>query len=303
MGVMMSYEEAVKQVFIRGNNQYELVLPYTGATKLHIRHIACGIDFYKPLTKLKENSCNECRRKSQIKSHDWFIQQCKLKGRTDYTVIGKYKSAKTKVLIKHDICGYEWNVTPDNFLRRASGCPKCNKNARVKNTQELNAKVSALYRDEYQFIGKYINARTKQTCIHATCNKSWDVEPDSILQGNSHCPFCKESIGEHDTRISLESLGIPYVAQKRFIDCKDNKQLPFDFYLPKHKALIEYDGIQHYAPVGMFGGNSAYQSQVKRDAIKTAYTNKHDMILIRIPYTLPHEDIKNFILAKLNIKK
>ena len=44
--------------------------------------------------------------------------------KTDYTCLEDYISGKTKILHKHDICGYEWKVTPDD-IKILKGCPHC----------------------------------------------------------------------------------------------------------------------------------------------------------------------------------
>jgi hypothetical protein len=45
--------------------------------------------------------------------------------------------------------------------------------------------------------------------------------------------------------IALIDLGIPYAREHRFDDCVFKRCLPFDFYLPEHKAVIEFHGSQH----------------------------------------------------------
>jgi len=40
--------------------------------------------------------------------------------------LGEYQGAQKQTLIKHKICGHEWLITPDNFLR-GRRCPVCAK--------------------------------------------------------------------------------------------------------------------------------------------------------------------------------
>lgn len=66
-------------------------------------------------------------------------------------------------------------------------------------------------------------------------------------------------------------------------------KLKFDFAIYNSdgtpKCLIECQGIQHYKPVEEFGGQSAFEVQVQNDSIKRKYVEKHNLILIEIPYT------------------
>ena len=44
----------------------------------------------------------------------------------------------------------------------------------------------------------------------------------------------------------------------------------FDFYLPEHRVLIEYHGVQHYKPIEFFGGEEGLKETKFRDAYKRA---------------------------------
>lgn len=43
---------------------------------------------------------------------------------TNYTSLEPYITGKTKILHKHDICGYEWKVAPDD-IKVLKRCPHC----------------------------------------------------------------------------------------------------------------------------------------------------------------------------------
>ena len=99
------------------------------------------------------------------------------------------------------------------------------------------------------------------------------------------------------TNILKESL-ISYDNEYGFDDCRGigGKRLRFDFYLPDYNTLIEYDGEQHFKPVEYFGGEEAYQNRVKNDEIKNKYCKMHKINLIRIPYTLKEDAVKEIII-------
>ena len=60
--------------------------------------------------------------------------------------------------------------------------------------------------------------------------------------------------------------------------------LPFDFYIPSLKILIEFDGIQHFKPISIWGGEKALISQTERDEIKNNFAIQNNFKLIRISY-------------------
>ncbi len=53
--------------------------------------------------------------------------------------------------------------------------------------------------------------------------------------------------------------------------------------------LIEFDGLQHYKPLGYFGGDKKLEFTQLCDKIKNEYCLKNNIRLIRISYS----DIKN----------
>ena len=82
----------------------------------------------------------------------------------------------------------------------------------------------------------------------------------------------------------LEENGISFEAEKKFIGCKNVEPLRFDFYLPDHNVLIEYQGIQHYKPVEFFGGEQAFEKLKKRDKIKREWSRDSSFELVLIKY-------------------
>lgn len=42
----------------------------------------------------------------------------------DFELLSEYKTAKTKVLMKHNKCGNKFEITPDNF-KSGNRCPFC----------------------------------------------------------------------------------------------------------------------------------------------------------------------------------
>lgn len=134
---------------------------------------------------------------------------------------------------------------------------------------------------------------------------------NSFFQMASHhikgsgCPKCRSSKGESVISDYLKSIKLSFVRQKKFSECKNIYQLPFDFYIESYNLLVEYHGQQHYFPVSIFGGEKAFESQQVRDKIKQDYALSNGINLLIIPYTtLKKEDIANTLQTKFDeIKK
>ena len=126
--------------------------------------------------------------------------------------------------------------------------------AYVKELADINSKV--------QVIETYVNSQTpiKHKClIH---NYIWNVRPNDLLSGKG-CPICKSSYGEKTIERFLQKHNIKYCVQYRFNDCRHQRPLPFDFYLPEFNMCIEFQGRQHYEAVDYFGGELALKETQK----------------------------------------
>lgn len=108
--------------------------------------------------------------------------------------------------------------------------------------------------------------------------------------------------------LHLTNMKIEFSIEKYFDDCvnpKTNMKLPFDFYLPTHNTLIEYDGRQHFDYVKKYHGDDEKEGlkllaeQQFRDKIKDEYCSNKGITLIRISYK---EKSKIKTIIESNIK-
>ena len=109
------------------------------------------------------------------------------------------------------------------------------------------------------------------------------------LDENGNCGCDTSSIGEKNIARILTENGIRFATQYTFADCKNLKELPFDFAVfdssDKLTHLIEFDGRQHYEVVEKFGGEEGFRQTQANDQIKTNYCQANGIPLIRIHYS------------------
>ena len=60
-----------------------------------------------------------------------------------------------------------------------------------------------------------------------------------------------------------------------------------DVFLPQHQLALEYQGMQHYEPVEIFGGAEALQRTMERDALKKRLCDENQIQLIYIKFSEP----------------
>jgi len=136
------------------------------------------------------------------------------------------------------------------------------------------------------------------------CGNITYVSHSNLAQkGILSCGCRKNSKWESLIAEYLDSLCVSYEREKRFDDCKNiqgTSYLPFDFYIPSHNLIIEYDGEQHFTPVLYWGGEEKFKITQRNDSIKNEYCKAHNITLLRLPYTLSEKEIKDKIQNVLN---
>ena len=69
------------------------------------------------------------------------------------------------------------------------------------------------------------------------------------------CPKCNQSHGEREVAKILQNLNIEFKEQVSLKNPYDeDRKFRLDFWIPSLKAIIEYNGKQHYVAVEQFGG-------------------------------------------------
>ena len=124
---------------------------------------------------------------------------------------------------------------------------------------------------------------------------------DVLTKHTNSCGCLTRSLREEFIEQLLLDNKIKYKTQYTFPDCKseNNYVLRFDFAVFDNNnslaQLIEYDGQQHFYPIDGWGGKKGYFENIKRDNIKNEYCEKHNIKLLRLPYTLSNDEIKQEI--------
>jgi len=139
----------------------------------------------------KKSGCPECSKKMVAEStrltHKEFLEKLNKVQPNRYTLLTKYKNAKTKVLVKCNKDEYEWETLPGNLYKGI--CPECGNKAKRTNEIFIN-EVKDKYGDEYTPLSKFITARKKVKMKHSVCGHVWEITPDKFLMQDRKCPMC-----------------------------------------------------------------------------------------------------------------
>lgn len=218
-----------------------------------------------------------------------------------YELLSKeYINAHEYILVKPP-CGHEtYEVTFAAFKHQHQRCPKCaneHRNDSKKATYDYVKEYIESF--DYKLLSEeYIDSR-QNILVQCPHKHEYEVNFGNFQQGR-RCPKCNESKGEKEITNILEKYNIEYSSQYKFDECKLQRHLPFDFYLPDYNCCIEFDGEQHYKIIEYWGGIDGFISRVIRDTMKNEYCKKNNIKLIRIKYN-QIDDIEKILIDELNL--
>ena len=218
-----------------------------------------------------------------------------------YELISKeYINNVTKIEVKCQH-GHIYKVRFRDFKNRNERCPICNKNSERLKYEDVKNYIES---QGYELISDtYINNCTKLK-IKCPNGHIFFAKYNNFKDSNTRCPIrSSNSKGEDKIKKYLETQKIKFYQQYRFEDCRDERTLPFDFYLPDYNICIEYDGIQHFEPQDFAGKGENWAEQQllstkNKDEIKSNYCKNNNIKLIRISY-LEFNNIEGILENKL----
>ena len=222
------------------------------------------------------------------------------------------KGSNTKHQYICDNCPHKFQRTPYQICNNL-WCPYCCNQKYTLFCNNINCKT-CFERSFASFQGKTLEGVLKVECwssknklkpqeVHycsgkkfifdcSKCKKDFPVALNHIIHGDSWCPRCNESKLETEISNTIEKLGCIPKRQVRYINCVDERPLPFDNSISEYgkpDIMIEGDGRQHFENVSIFGGIERYKTRIRHDIIKNRFCCENNIVLLRISYS----DIKN----------
>lgn len=240
-------------------------------------------------------------------------------------VSNTYVNAQEKLKWKCLVCGNEFYATWGH-IKSGRGCRYCQyiNNAhyfmtpkKYEDSFEYNYPELAKewdYEKNEKLPSQYKpGSDQKVWWICPICKYSYNTSISHRTKHESGCPKCNMSHGEKRIYNHLIKNKIRFTPQYKFPDCKNQRCLPFDFYLHDYNVCIEFQGEQHYSPYDFqqkaFHTEKAvatYEKIKKNDLIKKQYCKDNQISFLEIRYDqidqIP-EIIENFLggLPKLKI--
>lgn len=220
-----------------------------------------------------------------------------------FDILSEYVNNSTKIKLKCKKCGSIIMKIPSKMVTSSTeGCYVCSGKNRYKTTESLQAEVDGLYPSSFTILGEYKGSRTKLSVLRHKCGHIYDITPDNLLRGKG-CPRC--SIRQSHYMDIVEryflSNNIKFEKEKRFQGCRNDRPLPFDYYIPDMNICIEVDGEFHFRENSIYTNKHAsYERILKRDEIKTRFCLDNGIKLIRLPYYL-ESDFEKILDIELHV--
>lgn len=266
----------------------------------------------KGLNTFNKCACKQCAQKkshdiSDSKYQDFYYKEIiKICNENNYILLSKKEDIKTLDTKIHYICQKhgEQETSVYGLVKQGSRCRRCaweltGDKCRYS-VNEVIKKVNSYYGNEllnpFEYKGSNIN-NLKIKC--GICGREYGVSFHNYMRyEGKKCPHCFHVRSSAEIRIAkfLDENFIKYEREKKFIDCKDKRCLPFDFYLPDYNLIIEFDGQHHYYQTYT---KEHFEYTTKHDQIKNDFCKSKGINLLRIPY-YDGNDIESIIIQKIN---
>lgn len=282
--------EYVKQICLSKNIEYLEKEYKNSIVKNDVKCLICNHEWKVCFhyIKNKKQGCPRCCGHLKISDtiaktrYETFNVECleAFKGRL---INHKFKCKK---------CEFIWEAKPANIFAK-KGCIKCNRIVGNNKTKsDINKIIKNLKNKNILFCdNEYINCRYKHNVKCMLCNYAWQACYNNLMSQASGCINCTRYPNEKLTGQFLRT--IFKNCSVEFKTIKDStlsfqKSLRVDFYI-KYKNLeiiVEYNGLQHYAPVNFSGDNirsiKNFERQQKRDEWLRQYCKENNIVLIEI---------------------
>lgn len=263
---------------------YSKVIYIHSNTKVLIGCKEHGYFLQIPSTHLRKKGCPLCSKNYHINTEEFIKRAIKKHGdRYDYSEV-KYINSLNDIII---ICKEHGRFYQNPSIHlQGSNCPRCHFDSLMSSTERFIKKAREIHGNKYDY--SKVKYKKSLSPVIIICNEHGEFfqTPNTHIQ-NKGCPKCVASKGEIKISNWLSINKIKFIPEKRFDTCKNKKSLRFDFFLPDHNLIIEYDGLQHFtfSKKGKIFTKKQMQKTQHNDFIKNKFCIENHINLLRIPYT------------------
>lgn len=164
MSKKKTHNEYLTQIEDKYNGEYEILEKYINThTPILTKHNKCGHEWYvRPHDLLSGHGCPACGIEKYASKKRLTLKEFEVKFKQitkgEMLLLSDYINSRTKVKVRCNVCGYEWQVTPNNILSKNSSCPVCKESHGEMAIKNYLIKNNIKYKRQYKIEEcKYIN--------------------------------------------------------------------------------------------------------------------------------------------------
>ena len=295
------------------NGKIVLVGQYNGGTKDALfKNLECGHEWVSQPTNIAQGvGCPECNLKTAY-CHEEIIAIINEKYDNEFKVLSEYINYHGKLTVKHMVCDTEYETSVSELFAKMN-CPYCLKGSRSLNIDIIKRRLYDKYGNEFVLVGNEYKGMIHKYIFKHDCGNLFEAFLETLLYTDRvSCPVCNQSKGEKriekwllDNHLTKDR---NYIFQKQFNNLLGlgGGKLSYDFYLPNHNLLIEYQGEFHDG-TAKHQSKLSYKRQQEHDRRKRKFALNNNINLLEIWYydfdniekILTKELIKNKQIKKI----
>lgn len=184
-------EQFKKELYDLYGDEYIALGEYNGAEgKIKVKHNKCGTIYETvPHSILRGYGCRKCSGKMKLTTEE-FKRKVYSIVKDEYEVLGEYVNTKTKIMIRHNECGNEYEVTPNKFLQGYNRCKECS--TYYRSTKVFKKEVFEKSNGKFELIGEFNGTKNKCKFKHLECGRTFiNTAGNFIASSYNHCPLCE----------------------------------------------------------------------------------------------------------------
>ena len=260
---------------------------------------SCGNIFYRCLSDLQQTTyakCPECT--SKLRAENRNVEEDIVKKeflQAGYKILEMdYKNIDSRILCQ-DLDGYIGTFSLHG-LRSGRRMNPWNYKTNSKETIIYNLNLYLHKKGRKLKVIDFIGKTKEYTanivrCVCPICGNEFNIPLATLRFGKDCCFECVNVYSQYSIKVEkwLKEHNVSFVREKKFKDCTDKKELPFDFFLGAYNCCIEVDGEGHFRPVNFKGipdglAEEHYKTTVYHDELKNEYCKANGIKLVRISY-------------------
>ncbi|UAL54463.1 hypothetical protein [Metabacillus dongyingensis] len=149
----LTHKEFVNNLRIIAGDEYCVKSRYISSkTPVLMYHNNCGYEWkVHPASFIfRKGYCPKCDNHIRSRDTKYYIKEIYDLAGDEYTLLGEYENTSKPTLMRHNRCGYEWNIRPNDFIR-GQRCPGCRFSKGERRIALYLEKNEIDYRSQYTF--------------------------------------------------------------------------------------------------------------------------------------------------------